>query len=215
MLWNLGDFHPSLKEIYLIQGVGLCSNIYVINWGNLTIIDSGNGSSWNSIKPKMEDLGLPIKNVSQVIITHTHFDHTGGLKEIFLHAHPKIFVHEFELKNLDVKPSLIIAVRDGDEIPLNNKKLKVVHTPGHTVGSICLYEIKEGILFSGDTIFPNGSFGRTDLPTGDEKALINSLKRLSKMNVNFLLPGHEFPVLKNAKKHVEASLKAALSFFSG
>lgn len=215
LVWNLGNFHHSLTKIYLIHGVGLCSNIYVINWGKLTLIDTGDGSSLNKIKPKMEEIGLSMEDISQVILTHTHQDHIGGLKEILSYTRPKIFLHELELKNIEFSSqSCLIPVRDNYRINLDGRELKVLHTPGHTIGSICLYEKEHKILFSGDTIFPNGLFGRTDLPSGDEKALINSLERLSKINVNFLLPGHEFPVIGGADTHVQSSFKTALSFFS-
>ena len=212
MLFILENFHSSLKEIYLIQGIGLCSNTYIINRGKLTLIDCGNGSSVNNIKPYLDKLS--IKNVEQVILTHNHPDHTGGLKEILRCFKPKIFIHklDFRLPFLSDK-SLISFVEDNNIISIGEGELKVLHTPGHTAGSLCIYEEKDRILFSGDTVFPGGFFGRTDLPTGDSKSLINSLKRLTSLDAEFLLAGHEEPVFKNAKKHIEASYKAALSFF--
>jgi glyoxylase-like metal-dependent hydrolase (beta-lactamase superfamily II) len=212
MLFILENFHSSLKEIYLIQGIGLCSNTYIINRGKLTLIDCGNGSSVNNIKPYLDKLS--IKNVEQVILTHNHPDHTGGLKEILRYFKPKIFIHklDFRLPFLSDK-SLISFVEDNNIISIGEGELKVLHTPGHTAGSLCIYEEKDRILFSGDTVFPGGFFGRTDLPTGDSKSLINSLKRLTSLDAEFLLAGHEEPVFKNAKKHIEASYKAALSFF--
>jgi len=212
MIFNLEEFNSLLKGIYLIQGVGLCSNIYVINRGKPTLIDCGNGSSQNSIKPYLDN--LLINNVEQVILTHNHLDHTGGLREILRYFKPKIFIHKLDFKLHFLKDnSLINFVENNDLISINEEELKVLHTPGHTAGSICLYEEKNKILFSGDTVFPGGFFGRTDLPTGNFKELVNSLKRLTNLDVDFLLAGHEEPVFKNAKRHIEASYKAAINFF--
>ncbi|MEM1587713.1 MAG: MBL fold metallo-hydrolase [Candidatus Bathyarchaeia archaeon] len=213
MLFNLENFHPCLKKIYLIQGVGLCSNTYIIDKGKLTLVDCGNGLPKNNIKPYLDELS--IKNVEQVILTHNHPDHTGGLREILRYFKPRIFIHKLDFKfPFLINNSLIEFINDNDNISIGEEKLKVLHTPGHTAGSICLYEEKNKILFSGDTVFPGGFFGRTDLPTGDSKALINSLKRLTKLDVEFLLAGHEEPVFRNGKKHITSSFKAALSFFN-
>jgi glyoxylase-like metal-dependent hydrolase (beta-lactamase superfamily II) len=213
LFFTLEKLHPPLKNIYLIQGVGLCSNIYIINKGKLTLIDCGNGLIENSIKPYLDKLS--IKNVAQVILTHDHPDHTGGLKEILCYFKPKIFIHKLDFKiPFLTDKSLVTFVENNDEISIGSEKLNVLHTPGHTMGSICLYEEKNKILFSGDTVFPGGFFGRTDLPTGNSKALINSLKKLTELDVEFLLAGHEKPVFKNAKQHIESSFKAAASFFN-
>lgn len=213
MFQRLEELHPLLKGVYMIQGVGLCSNVYAIDRGKLTLVDSGDGSSWNALKPSLDGLNLPIERVAQVVLTHAHPDHTGGLREILRYSSPKIFVHALDLRWLGLKSPLVSAVEDGDEINLGNAKLRVLHTPGHTAGSLCLYEKESKTLFSGDTVFPNGAFGRTDLPTGNERELVRSLRRLSRMEVSFLLAGHGDPVVGGAGKHVKAALEAALTFF--
>ena len=78
----------------------------------------------------------------------------------------------------------------------------VYHTPGHTQWSICLFRETDGALIAGDTIFPNGSFGRYDLPTGNHAQLVSSINRLAELPVESLWPGHEMPVVTNAKRHV-------------
>lgn len=79
---------------------------------------------------------------------------------------------------------------DGAKIDLGDSTLRVIHTPGHTPGSICLYEAQSKSLFSGDTVFPYGSVGRTDLPGGSSRDLIRSISRLVKLDVSVLYPGH-------------------------
>jgi glyoxylase-like metal-dependent hydrolase (beta-lactamase superfamily II) len=92
--------------------------------------------------------------------------------------------------------SVARELQEGDKIELGELTLKVLHTPGHTAGSICLYEPQQR-LFSGDTIFSDG-VGRTDLPTGDVTALHNSIEGLLKLDVQNIYPGHGPHVEKNA-----------------
>jgi glyoxylase-like metal-dependent hydrolase (beta-lactamase superfamily II) len=87
--------------------------------------------------------------------------------------------------------------------------LRVLHTPGHSPGSICLFDAEEGILFSGDTVFTHGSFGRYDLPGGERHALLKSLERLSTLDVRAIYPGHGEPVEKQAERHIAAALSVA------
>jgi glyoxylase-like metal-dependent hydrolase (beta-lactamase superfamily II) len=78
---------------------------------------------------------------------------------------------------------------EGDTIDLGEHRLRVINTPGHTCGGICMYDEITQSLFSGDTVFASG-VGRTDLPTGSEDELIRSLKKLSGIDVRKLYPGH-------------------------
>ena len=82
-------------------------------------------------------------------------------------------------------------------------------TPGHTHGSCSLWESDKKILISGDTVFPQGSFGRTDLRTGNSNDLISSLNRLSKLEVKILLPGHMPPIISPSKSTTN-SIKESL-----
>jgi glyoxylase-like metal-dependent hydrolase (beta-lactamase superfamily II) len=89
-------------------------------------------------------------------------------------------------------------LKEGDEI----FGFKVLHTPGHTKGSICLLDAKDKILISGDTIFADG-VGRTDLPGGSEEDMEKSLEKLSSLKIEKILPGHGEPVLKNGEKAIK------------
>ena len=83
-----------------------------------------------------------------------------------------------------------MLVGEEDRIKINGILFKIIHTPGHTKGGICLYEEKQQILFSGDTLF-NGTYGRVDLPDSDEKEMKQSLKKLSKLPKDVkVYPGH-------------------------
>jgi glyoxylase-like metal-dependent hydrolase (beta-lactamase superfamily II) len=151
------------------------------------------------------DAGVPIERKPELLIlTHCHFDHIRSIPECEIAASAKCADH---LANLDpvvladrslepVKPVKVTRVlKDGDIIDTGFFKFKVLETPGHTDGSICLYEEEHHILFSGDTVFELDDygirvFGRTDLPSSNPDALDKSIKRLERLKINTLYPGH-------------------------
>ena len=155
------------------------------------------------------DFLIDAKGLDVVLIvdTHCHFDHVGGngyFKEKYgaplavgyydvnclsrAHLEAKIFGMEVEQS-----PEPDILLNDGDTLSVGFSKFKVIHTPGHTQGSICLYEPTEKILFSGDTLFFE-SVGRWDLPGGDYRALMGSIKKLFELPDDvFVYPGHGEP----------------------
>jgi len=208
---DLEKFRVSLRSIYYIEGIGLSSNVYVIGNKEITLIDTGAGDEMNRLKETMERSGLSVKAVSKVVLTHSHPDHTGGLIDLIMASSPAILIHSAEYFDLDEAP--ITKVVEGDLIETPGHRLEVIHTPGHTVGSICLYDSDNRILFSGDTVFTNGAFGRTDLPTGSARSMKESLKRLTEFNIDSLLPGHEGPVPENGNAHVKLSYEMARSYF--
>ena len=213
MAIDLEKFGVSLRPIHYIEGIGLSSNVYVIGKREITLIDTGAGDEMNRLKETMERSGLSVKDVSKVVLTHSHPDHTGGLIDLLMAIAPTILVHSSEAEYLSLDEASIAKVVEGDVIETLGHRLTVIHTPGHTVGSICLYDSDNRILFSGDTVFTNGSFGRTDLPTGNANAMKESLRRLTQFNIDSLLPGHEEPVLGKGNTHVKLSYEMARAYF--
>jgi glyoxylase-like metal-dependent hydrolase (beta-lactamase superfamily II) len=140
--------------------------------------------------------------ISSIICTHGHFDHTGGIYAIREKTGAKVLLHIDELPvytraesqgaiwgfNIVQPPHPDQFVKDGDEISAGGLTLRVIHTPGHSPGGICL--ATEGIVFTGDTVFA-GSIGRTDFPGGSIEALKVSFKKiLSLPPETILYPGH-------------------------
>ena len=207
---RLDDFDTGLRNIFFLQGIGLCSNIYAIGDSEITMIDTGSNLGTNRIREFFGWSGLQFASLKQVILTHNHFDHVDGLEEILRNSEPRVFAHPEDALTLEHKRSCrILGLADGDVIVTSLGHFRVIHTPGHTSGSICLYEENIGLLFSGDTVFPDGWFGRTDMPTGNSCMLLSSLKRLADLNVNILLAGHGNPLFQHAGKDIEKALNHA------
>ena len=136
-----------------------------------------------------------------IVSTHGHWDHIGDNAAVAEHSGANIAVHPLDRERLeqptsisapfDILPSVpAVELAEGDLIRFGELRLRVLHTPGHTAGSVCLHAEDDGILFSGDTLFAGG-WGRTDLPGGDETQMVESLVRLTGFEDPLrVLPGH-------------------------
>jgi glyoxylase-like metal-dependent hydrolase (beta-lactamase superfamily II) len=140
--------------------------------------------------------------VEYIICTHGHFDHVGAVSDLKKDTGARVLIHKDELEiyssakdmaafwgyDLDPLPDPDILAKDADVVTAGNLSFKVIHTPGHSPGGMCLYG--EGLVITGDTIFA-GSVGRTDFYGGDIGLLKKSFKRLMELPENTrVLPGH-------------------------
>jgi hydroxyacylglutathione hydrolase len=137
--------------------------------------------------------------------THGHFDHTSGNAEVIKRTGAQLMIHKDDVDKAGSifnslmsrviggkgSPDPVRTLSDGDIIKVGSIKLKVIHTPGHTNGSICLYV--KGNIFTGDTLFTEG-YGRTDLPGGSQKKLMTSIikKILTLPDNTIIWPGHHY-----------------------
>lgn len=203
-----------LKDVYLITGEGLSSNIYVLGRNQATIIDTGIGNDANNIWPQLKQINILPENVKKIVLTHAHHDHSMGLFRIISEIKPKIYIHQNALRNIHTDMGEnIVQIEDGYIIKTEIFSLRVLWTPGHTDGGVCLFQDEEGILFSGDTVFPDGNFGRYDLSTGSLPKIIQSLKKLLELNVEIMFPGHGHYILHNAKTHIKRSYRNAVMLY--
>ncbi|MGZ7134079.1 MAG: MBL fold metallo-hydrolase [Halobacteriota archaeon] len=165
---------------------------------------------------------LPLDEACCIILTHLHYDHTAALDGLKLSGKTVVMMHEADAKAIGTSASaahffgarapkfrIDTVLTDGEEVDLGDSTLRVIHTPGHTPGSICLYEVQSKSLFSGDTVFPYGSIGRTDLPGGSSRDLIRSISRLVALDVSVLYPGHGEVTANNVNEQIKQSLKLA------
>jgi len=133
-------------------------------------------------------------NINKIILTHSHYDHVQKIDELASKTNALVYFHEEdhnEIKRVIKNPNIkIIKLKNNDEIKIGNIKIKVIHTPGHTPGAICL--LFENKLITGDTLFVN-AIGRTDLAGGDSIKLFESLQKLKKLKDDIeIYPGHDY-----------------------
>jgi len=202
--------------VHRLLGHGYESNVYLIEDEIYALVDTGTGFYTDELLKEIERYA-DIESIEYIIITHEHFDHCGGARDLKDATGAEICMHEIGAKVLEEGEQWSAALfgtiqkpvkverklKEGDEIILGSMRLKILHTPGHSPGSICLYDEKSKSLFSGDVVFANGGIGRTDFYGGDTEQLINSIKRLEKLDVKNLYPGHGEYVLGEGKKHIE------------
>src|SRR5688572_1597872 len=140
-----------------------------------------------------------------IVSTHGHWDHIGDNAAVADHTGAEIAVHRLDRERLthpqpvisapfQIVPSIpAVDLAEGGEVRFGEIRLTVLHTPGHTEGSVCLLDRDRGLLFSGDTLFAGG-WGRVDLPGGDPAAMVISLGRLTELeDAVEVLPGHGGP----------------------
>ena len=190
-----------IEHLEIIRGVGYDSNIYILD--EEIMVDTGTGDNFSKIKKLVENK-FDINKIKTILNTHCHYDHVGGniLFKKWLGA--KLLVHEKDSYAIEHnteataswlfrKPLDPVSVEKkfigGEIIKTKNLSLEILHTPGHTAGSICIYEKKIGFLITGDVLFEN-TCGRTDLPTGNTEQMIQTLKMLKELNPNYIFPGH-------------------------
>lgn len=143
--------------------------------------------------------------VKMIVITHAHIDHIGGAEKLRALTNAPVYMHEDDevlAANLDVQagwlgmqtpknPGIDVPAKEGETLTVGAIEAQVIHTPGHTPGSISLFLPAEKKLIAGDTLF-RGSVGRTDLPGGDARAIADSIRaklyRLPEDTV--VIPGH-------------------------
>jgi hydroxyacylglutathione hydrolase len=155
-----------------------------------------------AIATQVENKGWTI---SHILLTHTHFDHVGGLAELKERSGAPIYAHPESLPMLerapksaalwgftiDPPPPPDALLKEGDEIAIGNLRAGVLFTPGHAPGHVCFHVSEHHVLFDGDVLF-QGSIGRTDLPGGDYDLLMDNIrtKLLVLADNTVVLSGH-------------------------
>jgi len=209
------------KNVYLFENVkGANSYLYISDNGDISIIDTGMPGNAVKILSQIYKMGTSMEKIKYLILTHSHIDHMGSVTDLKNVTGAKVAIHEKEVpyllgekknkqkgiiglifgilfkfvKNQNIVPDIIL--KEGDFIG----GLRVVSSPGHTEGSISLYNA-ETVLFSGDAIITDKHSnikGFNKIATFDISEAVKTINKIEHLEFEVLLPGHGKPVLKNA-----------------
>jgi glyoxylase-like metal-dependent hydrolase (beta-lactamase superfamily II) len=206
--------------VHSIGGHGFSGNIFLIDAERPCLIDAGWDTDTRHSSAQVRKV-LGVRKLAFIALTHRHIDHVGGTLSFREGFGGEILAHEDDAEPLiagdpdstgarmfggEMSPIPARPLKDGERIDLGGGEfLQVMHTPGHTIGSMCL--LGGGNLFSGDTIFADGGVGRWDLDTGNYDQLLASAEKLADADFENLYPGHGPSVIGSAKEHASLSLR--------
>lgn len=206
-------------SVHCLPGTGIDCNVFLIDGTDPILVDTGTGENLESMLRKVSKR-VPLRSIRRVVLTHCHFDHVGGADELVRRLDAELMAHAEDaevLRKGDGQQTLslmfgvpgckldVATLDEGTRLSTGTHEFQVLHTPGHTSGSICIFEESTGILISGDTVFAEG-VGRWDFPSGDLEALRSSVTRLGRLNVKDVFPGHGPSVLGDGKRTIEEAI---------
>ena len=209
------------------------SSLYLIeNEDSLALVDSGSPGDGKRVQKYVRSIGRDIAEIEYILVTHSHPDHTGSAFSVARNAGARIAAHrldskvhrggEVSLSYMGVFTSVRLPipylrftevtdlVGDGDVLPIGDG-VRVIHTPGHTPGSLCFLDEGRRLLFSGDTLFSDGHFLSRSVPFPgyDGDAYRESLNRLAGEQFDTLCGGHGRPLVGGATHTLRTLLKTS------
>jgi len=211
-----------MVEVHKVSGAAYDGNVYLVMDEHPILVDAG-----MMAEPTLKNIRKYIDptKIEMIVLTHCHHDHSGAAPKLMEATGARLLLSAKETgcvgDDLTTVAYLFGAsapefkvdgtLSEGMVLDLGEWKLEVLETPGHSAGCICLYERNEKVLFSGDTVFPDGNIGRTDMYGGDTKELINSIQRLTGLDVKTMYPGHMEITSNDVNRQIQMSLRFAKS----
>lgn len=221
------------------------SHVYVIGLPgskDLSLVDAGLMGKGEYKLRAIRKLGISPEDIKRIIMTHTHLDHIGCLREILEEVpQAQVWIHVSEAEPLEkgdergvygmdmfrtmcssqynLKPGafkfdVTRGLEGGETLEIGGMSWEVLHVPGHSSGSIALYQPEQKVLIPGDTVYADYAIGRFDLHGADGPALGRSLMRLAELDVDVLLPGHNRIVTKVKPGYIGETVKQWMPYLS-
>jgi glyoxylase-like metal-dependent hydrolase (beta-lactamase superfamily II) len=235
-----GEVEKVIDGIYFIPGRDEMipdSHVYILgdlDSHDLSMVDVGLTGRGDEKLDQIKQTGIEVKDIKRIILTHTHFDHIGCIKEVLASLpDAQVWVHQVEGDYLERGDERIIhgndmfagfiraqyGIKDGfyqlsvhrklDEgeiLEIGGSRWKVLPLPGHSAGGIGLYNAGSKVLISGDTVYADYNIGRFDLFSADGNQLRTSLERLAQLEAEVLLPGHNRILTEGAGESIRGTL---------
>jgi glyoxylase-like metal-dependent hydrolase (beta-lactamase superfamily II) len=211
-------------DVHALRLIGV--NAFLIMGDELTLIDAGHRGSGVMLRRQLGALGRQMTDIKRIVCTHGHPDHIGGVQEVARASGATVLMHPADMERLQIRfrevisgrpapgaiiayltqaPTDVIAAEDGHELPVLGG-LRVLHTPGHTPGSICLYSATRRLLIVGDLL--QRMRGEVTLPnfffTDDMGLARRSIARLAELDVETILFSHYPPVRQGGREALRA-----------
>lgn len=211
-----------MVEVHKVSGAAFDGNVYLILDKRPILVDAGMmaGPTLKNIKRFIDP-----QKIEMIVLTHCHHDHSGAAPELKAATGARLLLSEKEVGAVGDDLATVAylfgqqaphyevdqTLKEGMVLDTGEWKLEVLETPGHSQGSLCLYEPRAKVLFSGDTVFPDGNIGRTDMYGGSTPDLVASIERLTGLDVEIMYPGHMETTGRDVKRQIEMSLRFAKS----
>ncbi len=209
-------------KMYLIKTKKPSCQSYLILGDKMNVlIDPGINQNVEILKKDLQDIGIDMNSLNMIINTHEHVDHFGA--NLYLQEKVPVITHRNAATKIVSADDEVLLCRAHGHDPhgyhvhmwLENMNvmdlggwfLKIFHTPGHTSGSLCVYEPRKKILISGDTVFARGTISNIS-SSGSYGEYINSLARLNTMKIDLLLPGHG-KISSRVEEDIDKAIKNA------
>jgi hydroxyacylglutathione hydrolase len=176
------------------------SNVFLVTGDRTVLVDVGNEFDVVSAIEEHAD------DIDAVAVTHTHYDHVENLDSVVDAFDVPVYGYDTDQDGVEH------AIADDETIQLGDHSYRALHTPGHKNDHLCFYSADAGVLFAGDLVFANGSFGRTDLEEGDRDLLVDSIQRVLSVvdeDLQEMHTGHGPSVTDAPYQDIELALQAA------